>query len=317
MVESVDVVKRNPGGRWLALIAILFSLVAIAAAGYVYYQYDNLHNEFRQSVVTIRNVERNNQQLKLQLSRSQLQLIVIESRFDMVVKANQNFALLQLNEIISMANQSLLVYGDIKSAVKLLSYAADILNNNASAQYIEIKNAVNNDVVALGQLQYTDAIMLTSKLNAIANQISTLPLVDENEVIHVETQQNVIDKTSHNIWERFWNNFKKDIRSLVYISNNNNSNAIQLLPEKEIIIRQNLKLYLLNAKIALLQHDDQAWKYNLINIQSDLDDYFIQNSLLVSIQSNVADLLKADVTMNNININNTLKALNKLNGIQN
>ncbi|MBY0379245.1 MAG: uroporphyrinogen-III C-methyltransferase [Burkholderiales bacterium] len=311
-------VKKNCGW-FFVFIALIFSIVAIGGTGYLYYIGYQIRNALNQNLNNLTvSIGVNHHKVTDTINRVTTQLDMLESQINNQNMNQKEYSLLQLNELISMANQSLVVYNDVKSALKLLNYAANIVNETTDAQYVSIKSAIVNDINDLGQLQYADAIVMTSKLNLMINQINTLPLLSEKDSLtmgnDVVNPQDITNSGS--LWLRFWNSIKQDFKSLVTISSTNGNKAIQLLPEKEIIIRQNIKLYLLNLRIALLQHDDVAWKFNLNNINTDLALFFVKTHLLESVKNNVDDLIKVNISMNNANIDNTLKALNKLNSLQ-
>ncbi|MFN8770558.1 MAG: uroporphyrinogen-III C-methyltransferase [Neisseriaceae bacterium] len=322
MTDNEKKIKNKRSGITTCLFAIFLSLIVATIGGYLYYyelqfqkkirtEIDGLHAIVNNNILPIR-VQ--NEQIKSRIDGIESEISIIKSG------SNQHLPLFHINELISMANQSLLVYGDVRSTLKLLQYANDILSNNNEAQYIEIKSAITNDIAKLGQLQYIDSVALSSKINTIIDQITSIPIIgDDKSAIKVEsTIYTSIDNGSNkaSLWTKFIENIKSSLKSLVLVTSTNNRKAIELLPEKEIIVRQNIKLYLLNARIALLQHDQNSWKFNLTNVDENLKDYFIKTTLLSSIINNIDDLLKVDISMENANIDDTLKALNKLNDLQ-
>lgn len=314
-----DTVKIKHGMSVLGLFAILLSIVALGGTSYLYYiglnketQIDNKLNSVTQLISAQNDTYANN------IVEIKTTVDSFESQVARLSNQKTDYTLLQLNELINMANQSLFVYNDIKSTLKLLNYAQKLLSNNNSPIYVEVKTAIANDIAQLGQIQYTDPVVLSSKINAVLNQITTLPLIDDSVQIAKEiqsTQDNNSDLTQ-SIWYKFWKNLKHDFASLVKVSSSDKNNVIQLSPEKDVLIRQNLKLDLLNVRMALLQHDNSAWQYNLNNVKNDLGLYFVNNALVGAIIENINGLLQTNISIAGINLDDTLKALNKLNQIE-
>lgn len=322
MIETENKIKvKKQGGKIFGLFAIFVSLIALGSSAYLYYLGMQTKSAFKREIGILKSSTATDLEL-LGSNNAQLasHIKALESQIHgMNDKINPNLSLLQINELISMANQSLIVYGDVKSSLKLLKYASDVLTNNNDAQYVGVKSALANDIAKLGQLQYADSIVLLSKINLLAKQITVLPLINDKNVVSVEskTVDNMnVALNQNSIWNKFWYNLKKDFKSLVLISSTRNSQAIELLPQKEIILRQNIKLYLLNARMALLQHDEESWKFNLNNINASLENYFAHTALLESIINNINELLKVDISTGDANIDSTLTALNKLNNLQ-
>ncbi|MCE2706714.1 MAG: uroporphyrinogen-III C-methyltransferase [Proteobacteria bacterium] len=311
MIENIK--YKNSG---MGFLALLISISALSASGYLYYRDMEINKEltFKVSSLTAEAINQaklsKETLLKLQLQTDSLQVQV--SKLD---KNSSNFNLLQLNELISMANQSLLVYNDVKSAIKILNYAMGVLNTDNNASYVEIKVNLSNDIEKLNQIQYLDMVFLASKLNIIQSQIVTLalmPELDETQRGNAIKLNTLVDPDASN-WQKFMHNFKRTFASLVTISSSDQSQTLQLLPEKEIIVRQNIKLDLLNARIALLDRDYPLWKFNLANIRNNLESYFVKNALTASIINNVNILLQTDISNKAANIDDTLKSLTKLN----
>ncbi len=313
-----ETVKIKRGVNSFSLIAIVLSLMALGGFGYLYYvgivkqqQIDDKMTSLTQLVNSQNDVTTND----IVEIKSNIELL--ESQITKLGNQKIDYSLLQINELINMANQSLLVYNDVRSTLKLLNYATKLLNNTNDPKYVEIKTTIANDIAQLGQIQYADPIVLSSKVNAILNQITTLPLIDNSVQATNENQVQMSHADlTQSLWLRFWANLKHDFASLVKVSSSDKNKVIQLSPDKNIIIRQNIKLDLLNARMALLQHDNLAWKYNLDDVKDNLNLYFVNNTLIGAIINNINGLLQTDISNSKINLDDTLKALNKLNQIE-
>ena len=72
-----------------------------------------------------------------------------------------------------------------------------------------------------------------------------------------------------------------------------------------------------NARIALLGHDERSWRFNLQNASAYLSTYFSDYDGFFDVSTKLKELLKINVAMSDINIDNTLKALNKLKALEN
>jgi uncharacterized protein HemX len=319
--------QGKSGGTLLAVIAVLLSLLTAAFCGYVYYIGINQQNYLANQLTNLNHgINLDKTKLNNQLQLLDNNVSGLESQVHSITAVtNNNLVLLQLNQLIGMANQSLVVYSDSKSALKLLDYVAMMLEGKTQAQYVEVKAAVNSDITKLTALQYVDATVLVTKLNALNIQISDLPLIDYDKAnktsqLSVESGQGTVitatSAASTSLWSKFWHNLKKDLQSIVVISSTDSAKALQLLPDKEIIIRENIKLYLLNAKIAVLQHDQASWVFNLQSIKTDLTTYFSKSSINTALIGNLDELINVNITLSGANIDASIKALNKLNNLQ-
>ena len=81
--------------------------------------------------------------------------------------------------------------------------------------------------------------------------------------------------------ERVWS----EVRSLVRVTRIDSPEAMLIAPEQAWFLRENLKLRLLNARLALLSRQFDIAQSDLRDAQSALDRYFDRNSRRVSVSS--------------------------------
>lgn len=75
-------------------------------------------------------------------------------------------------------------------------------------------------------------------------------------------------------WDRIWG----ETRSLVRVNRIDNPDAMWLAPEQAFFLRENLKLRLLNARLAVLSRQFDAAQTDLQGAQQALERYFDRNS---------------------------------------
>jgi uroporphyrin-III C-methyltransferase len=69
----------------------------------------------------------------------------------------------------------------------------------------------------------------------------------------------------------------QEVRSLVRVTRIDNPEAMLVAPEQAFFLRENLKLRLLNARLALLSRQFDTAQADLRDAQSALDRYFDKN----------------------------------------
>jgi uroporphyrin-3 C-methyltransferase/uroporphyrinogen III methyltransferase/synthase len=65
-----------------------------------------------------------------------------------------------------------------------------------------------------------------------------------------------------------------DVRQLIRVRSVDTPDALMLSPGQSYFLRENLKLRLLNARLALLSRNEAAFRTDLINAQEALVKYF-------------------------------------------
>jgi uroporphyrin-3 C-methyltransferase len=82
------------------------------------------------------------------------------------------------------------------------------------------------------------------------------------------------DAAWRSAWERLW----AEVRSLVRVSRIDQPEALLLEPEHAFFLRENIKLRLLNARLALLSRQFNTAQADLIVVQVALERYFDRSS---------------------------------------
>jgi uroporphyrin-3 C-methyltransferase len=75
-------------------------------------------------------------------------------------------------------------------------------------------------------------------------------------------------------WERVW----AEVRSLVRVTRIDQPDALLLEPQHAFFLRENIKLRLLNARLALLSRQFSTAQADLIVVQTALERYFDRSS---------------------------------------
>ncbi len=306
--------KRNSGGNFTLFLCFCL----ILAVSFIYYQGFLLKKEFqielndyKSSNNSLKQLNYKNNQKIIELQNS---ISILENQSGQLFRIKSKVSLFQLNQLISAAMQSLLVYHDIKNTIKLLRYAKNSINENTEAMYTELKFSISQDITKLEQIENADIIGLNAQLDELNSQINVLRSITTVTLI---TKKDSIDNKSK--WERFLIDVKYRLFSLVSISRVDSNSKIILLPDQEYIVKQNIRLNLLNAKMALMLHDEEAWKYSLNNVLNALKEYFISDSSYGVKNEKMINMLeklaKTDISDSGVNIDKTLKSLSKLNNI--
>ena len=300
MTETVR--KRSS----LAFLALLLSLGASGAAGYLYYS----AIQYKAQI----NTQLANQNMAY-TQREQAKDLEIKASIDSLstklgeLAGNANGLLLfQVNELISLVNQGLVVYNDISGSIRLLNYTQNMLETNNSAELTGLKLAIATDITKLDTLPKTDSVMLSGELDNLVAQVAKLHLKRDNLSKPVAPATYEQSK-----WVKFLDNIKDNLFNLVNITRVGTSPALQ--PKQEEVAEDNIRVDLLSARIALLQHDNSSWIYNLTTARNLLTANFANYQGVNEISQKINNLLQINISNTDANIDATLKELAKLNNL--
>ena len=110
------------------------------------------------------------------------------------------------------------------------------------------------------------------RLDSLANMVDDLPLVIGGElpIDRVVTKARGDEPPMAKLGREIW----LDMKQLVRIQNMENPDAPLLSPPQAYFLRENLRLRLLSARIALLRHDEVTYKADLKAAEAWLRRYF-------------------------------------------
>lgn len=303
----------KPRGRKLAILALLLSMVSLGLIGYLYYANIKIQAQTRQQLqILYSTTDTNNRQLHADIAVATQQIETLRAKIDGITTDKFSANNYQINTLVSLANQSLVAFHDADAAIKLLTYAQNIVAANNDPLYTELKVAITTDLAGLKQLLALDKVVIATRLNNIITNVDKLAVIANNDL------RPSVAITTHDTlptWRKFLANVKTQLLALVQISIPDRNNAIVLLPQHEVIIHQNVKLDILNARIALLQNDQLNWQYSLNAARQSLATYFIENPNMKNIMEEISELQQLDISYGDSGIQQTLKVLNKLNNL--
>ena len=111
-------------------------------------------------------------------------------------------------------------------------------------------------------------------------------------------------------WTRFWREVWVDIKQMVRIQRVDNADVPLLAPTQAFFLRENLKLRLLTARMALLTRDQATFRNDLKAAREWLTRYFdARDKTVAGAATALASLQAADVSIELPDLSATLGAL--------
>lgn len=299
MVEGKEIKKSSRRTCWL--LSILITVVIVAVCSYGFQLWQETQSKIRQlNLVT-----------KVMLTQNYTKQLQLENKVSLLQKnisrmSNSKVEVYQVTELVALANQMLVVYGDISSTIRLLNLAKNQLVTTNDPIFEQLKLALGYDITRLSLLNNIDSAELNGNIDAITEQISQMQLQPKLNDSDSATKISL----SLSKWDRFVLNFKQTLAHLIKISPQQHETV--LLPKSEDALKINIKIDLLNAKIALLNRDQTAWQYNLHEVITSMNHYFYNYPNFTAINASLNKLVQINLANDRANIDKTLLAINKL-----
>lgn len=305
-MQSVPQTIVKKTGTALSLLAILVAL-SIGGAGYYFGQQQIA--EIQQKLTVLENQtgadlssnNTNNNKRLTQLEQSlktaqenivQLEQLIVSKTGEITSLQTQMKQVSQLaiaqqpsdwlfseaDFLLNNALRKLVLDNDVDTAVSLLKLADETLVKVNNSQANEIRSAINQDLKQLLSLSSVDQNAIMQKLSQLANTVDELQALNVN---FDETSKNN-DKLSNNItdWQQ---NIEKSATSFlnhfIRISPKQNSNKKELLaPNQDIYLRENIRLRLQLAIMAVPRQQNELYKQSLEAVSSWVRSYFDTNA---------------------------------------
>ena len=229
---------------------------------------------------------------------SQGQQLALEQLYQDLAKNRDDWALAEVEQVLSTASQQLQLAGNVRGALIALQNADARLSRADRPQFIAVRRAIARDVDNLKSLPSVDLTGIAVRIDALIGQVDLIPLLsDEKPFVVAPPPKSKLSKDAIKDsgkegrdakssaaddwrtallqrWTAWSSELWNEIRQLVRVRSVNNPEALLLSPEEAFFARENLKLRLLNARMALLSRNDSAFRSDLLEADRALLRYF-------------------------------------------
>lgn len=213
--------------------------------------------------------------LEQKLAESRDQQDALQMLYNQLAENRESTAVAEVEQLLTIASQQLQLAGNVKSALLALQAAQQRLESLDLPRAIQLREALNNEIENLRKIPQIDVISLSAQLTNLSELCGALPLISErqptlNANAAIKNDQakplNSLQKFAYPIWE--------DIKNLVTVERIDKPEPPLLTADHAFYLRENLKLRLLTARIALLQHDETTYKADLNTVKNWINQYF-------------------------------------------
>ncbi len=210
--------------------------------------------------------------LEQKLAESQSHQVALEELYQEMSRNRDEWVLAEIEQILLIASQQLQLAGNVKAALVALQTADSRLQRMDKPQFFSLRKAINKDIEQLQSLPQLDMAGLNLRLDYLVAETDRLPLIPGR----ISGEEKPAPRTSPPgaFWQRLGNEAWQDFKQLVRIQNLQKAELPLLPPEQAYFLRENLKLRLLMARIALLQHNETSYRSDVKAAQEWLQHYF-------------------------------------------
>ena len=259
--------------------------------------------------------------LEAQVTELKTQQGALEGLYQELSRGRDEWLLSEVDQLIGLAGQQLQLAGNVQGAIAALSNAEARLARSERAQFAALRKAVAKDLQKLRNLPLIDVTGLALRLETVALAADKMTLAFEarpatnsppannkpraNDKVREPTQ---VDWMS---WLNRWGaEVWGEIHNLVRVERFDRTDSALLAPQHSIFLRENLKLRLLGARLALLGRDQATFKGELRQAEQWLEKYFDgRDRSVASALETLKPLLAAELSIEPPNLAESQSAL--------
>ena len=214
--------------------------------------------------------------LEAKLAESQSQQLALESLYQELSRNRDEWALAEIEQVLTIAAQQLQLSSNVRAALLALQLAESRLARSDRPQFIPVRKAVARDIERLRNVPSIDVTEVSLKLDGLIAAVDTLPLAFDERTAEAARSGKLAPRTDAQagFLVRFSAEVWGELKSLIRIRSVEGPEAPLLAPPQAYFLRENLKLRLLNARLALAMRDEAGFREDLRVAQSWVNRYF-------------------------------------------
>jgi len=210
--------------------------------------------------------------VEARLLESQGHQLALEALYQELSRSRDEWLLAEVDQTLSIAAQQLQLAGNVQAALVALQDADSRLARSDRPQFLPLRKIIARDIERLKAVPAIDVPGMTFRLDQVIAGIDQFPLLVDGRP-PAETKP-AAEEGDEGGWRATWRAVWEEIKSLVRVQRLDALDQSLLAPESRFFLRENLKLRLLHARLALLQRDEAAFRSDIKAARSWLTRFF-------------------------------------------
>jgi uroporphyrin-3 C-methyltransferase len=211
--------------------------------------------------------------LEARLAESQAQQAALEALYRDLAPSRDEIAISEIEQVLLVASQQMQLAGNVSSALTALQLADTKLQRLDRPQFVPLRRALSRDMDRLKAVPYVDIVGMSLKLDQALAAVDTLPLAMDERLPPPAPDHNAVRRTSRH-GAGCCATYGTTVKQLVRIESSDRPAAPLVPVAQQYYLRENLKLRLLTARIALLARNDASFAADLTAVDGWIKQYF-------------------------------------------
>jgi uncharacterized protein HemX len=219
--------------------------------------------------------------LETRVAEEQGQREALEQLYADLSRGRDEAVMVEVERLVAMASQELSIGGNLATALAALQTADVRLARTDSARFLPLRRVIARDIERLKVAPTVDIAGMALKLDQLAAGVDSWSLVSDASpaspaAAPAPSAESQLPSPGMPWWERWIARLQAELgeyRDLVRLRQVETPSALLLLPQQQQLVRQQIKLRLLNARQALLMRNDRLFRADLAEAQALITRY--------------------------------------------
>ena len=296
--ESLRPVHKTPVAAALARISITQMTLAVLVVIFLWQWFDghlaigDMQQQLAKKIAEMDGSSKANQMLLMQsqgevrelsatvavleahYAEAQNQRAALEALYNDLSVSRDETALAEVEQMLLIAGQQLQLSANVKAALIAMQSADARLQRMDRPAFNGLRKAIGQDMDKLRALPDVDTTGINFQLDSLIATVDQLPLVNRQRATKKEETAPVAAPNDETPWQKVLREIWQEAKQLVHIEDTGKADIPLLPPNQEFFLRENLKLRLLSARLALLSRDEDGFRQELKTAQLWTARYF-------------------------------------------
>ena len=252
--------------------------------------------------------------LESRYAESQNQRDALENLYNNLSASRDEAALAEVEQMLLVAGQQLQLTANVRAALIAMQTADARLQRMNRPAFGGLRQAIGRDMDKLRALHEVDIAGINLQLNDLIAVVDQMPLAYQqraaNEAVPPKSEEHLAGHPDETTWQQLLREIWQELEKLVRIENTDKAEIPLLPPNQEFFLRENLKLNLLSARLALLSRDEVSFRQGLKTAQLWTARYFDgKSSESVQMSDGLKKLVASDIRIEIPDISASLQAV--------
>jgi uroporphyrin-3 C-methyltransferase len=237
----------------------------------------------RQQQETIATMQGKLGALEAKVEATEGQAAALEALYQAFSRTREEEVVAEVEQTVAAAAQHLQLAGNVQAALIALQAAEQRLALQDRGQLAPLRRALAKDIEALRLQPAVDIPGLGLRLERLLERADAMPLafegqlaanaaapsparVEDDNADILDVVTNFVRELARDVW--------RELRALVRIERLDQSDPVLLAPAQNTFLRENLKIRLLTARLALLARDSRTYLADLAQARTWVERFF-------------------------------------------